>query len=119
MTNLKNPLDQVALDALTLSTEEARAIYREQRLPLEVGRTIRRARERAALTQTELAARAGIDPGDLRRLETGQGVREATIAMLARVAQALGLEVVIQFADRADSSVLSKNLRDQAATSSS
>jgi transcriptional regulator with XRE-family HTH domain len=65
----------------------------------EVGRTIRHARKRAELTQTELAARAGIDQGDLSRLETGQGVRGATIAVVERVAQALGCEVVIQFVD--------------------
>jgi hypothetical protein len=34
---------------------------------------------------------------DLNRLETGQGVRGATIAIVERVAQALGWEVVIQF----------------------
>jgi len=53
------------------------------------------------LTQTELAARAGIASGRLSRLETGQGVRGATIAIVERVAQALGREVVIQFVDPA------------------
>lgn len=101
MADLKKPLDQHALDALTLTTDEARAAYQEQRLTLEVGRTIRHARKKADLTQTELAARAGIDQGDLSRLETGQGVRGATIAIVERVAQALGREVVIQFVDPA------------------
>jgi hypothetical protein len=32
MADLKKPLDQQALDALTLNTEEARAAYQEQRL---------------------------------------------------------------------------------------
>jgi ribosome-binding protein aMBF1 (putative translation factor) len=96
MADLKRPLDQDALDALMLSTEEARASYQEQRLTLEVGRTIRHARKLADLTQTELAARAGIDQGDLSRLETGQGVRGATIGIVERVVQALGREVVIQ-----------------------
>ncbi len=101
MADLKKPLDQHALDALTLGTEEARAAYQEQRLMLEVGRTIRRERKLADLTQMELAVRAGIDQGDLSRLETGQGVRGATIAIVERVAQALGREVVIQFVDPA------------------
>jgi len=118
MADLKKPLDQGALDVLTLSTEQALAAYREQRLTLEVGRTIRHARERAALTQTELAARAGIDQGDLSRLETGQGVRGATIAILERVAQALGQELVIQFVDPAANSALAKKLREQAAANS-
>lgn len=119
MTNLTKPLDQVALDALTLSTQEARAAYREQRLNLEVGRSIRLARKQAGLTQTELAARAGIDPGDMSRLETGQGVYAATIGIVERVAQALGQDVVIQFVDAAAKSALAKKLRDQAAVSSS
>jgi ribosome-binding protein aMBF1 (putative translation factor) len=101
MADLKKPLDQRALDALMLNSEEARAAYQEQRLTLEVGRTIRHARKLADLTQTELAARIGIDQGDLSRLETGQDVRGATIAMVERVAQALGREVVIQFVDPA------------------
>ncbi len=41
MADLKKPLDQSALDALTLSTEEARAAYQEQRQSLEIGRPIR------------------------------------------------------------------------------
>jgi ribosome-binding protein aMBF1 (putative translation factor) len=101
MADLKRPLDQHGLDALTLGTDAARAAYQEKRLTLEVGRTIRHARKKADLTQTELAARTGIDQGDLSRLETGQGVRGATIAIVERVAQALGREVVIQFVDPA------------------
>ena len=96
-SDLKKPLDQRALDELTLGTEEARAAYQEQRLTFELGRTIRHQRKLAELTQTELAQRAGIDQGDLSRLETGQGVRGATIAIVERVAQALGMEVAIQF----------------------
>ena len=119
MADLKKPLDQGASDALTLGTEEARAAYQEQRLTLEVGRTIRHARKLAALTQTELAERAGIDQGDLSRLETGQGVRGATIAIVERVAQALGQEVVIQFVDPAAKSARAKELREQDVVGSS
>ena len=99
MAHLKKPLDESALDALMLGSEEARSAYQEQRLMMEVGRIIRRERKLAELSQTELAERAGIDQGDLSRLETGQGVRGSTIAMVERVAQALGREVVIRFVD--------------------
>lgn len=75
MVVLKRPLNRSALDALTLGTPVARAAYQEQHLALEVGRTIRHERELAELTQTQLAAKAGIDQADLNRLETGQGVR--------------------------------------------
>jgi transcriptional regulator with XRE-family HTH domain len=113
MANLKKPLDQGALDALTLGSDEARAAYQEQRLTLEVGRTIRHARKLADLTQIELAAKAGIDQGDLSRLETGQGVRGATIAIVERVAQALGCEVVIQFVDPTVKRARAKKLQEQ------
>jgi len=113
MADLKKPLDQGALDELILGTDEALAAYQEQRLTLEVGRTIRHWRKQAELTQTELAARAGIAQGDLSRLETGQGVRGATIAIVERVAQALGLEVAIQFVDPAAKRAGAKKLREQ------
>src|SRR6202795_1142821 len=101
MAVLKRPLNRSALDELTLSTPDARAAYQEQRLALEVGRTIRHERKLAELTQMQLAAKAGIDQADLSRLETGQGVRGATIGFVERVAHALGREVVIQFVDPA------------------
>jgi transcriptional regulator with XRE-family HTH domain len=113
MADLKKPLDQGALDELTLGSDEAHAAYQEQRLTLEVGRTIRHGRKQAELTQTELAARAGIDQGDLSRLETGQGVRGATIAIVERVAQALGREVVIQFVDPAAKKERAHAVREQ------
>ncbi|MGP0072526.1 MAG: helix-turn-helix domain-containing protein [Bryobacteraceae bacterium] len=113
MADLKNPLNQSALDALTLGTEEARAAYQEQRLALDIGRTIRHERRLANLTQMELAARAGINQGDLSRLETGQGVRGATIAIVERVAQGLGLEVAIQFVDPTVKRARAKKLGEQ------
>jgi DNA-binding XRE family transcriptional regulator len=112
MADLKKPLDQGALDALILGTDEARAAYQEQRLTLEVG-TIRHWRKEAELTQTELASRAGIDQRDLSRLETGQGVRGATIAIVERVAQALDPEVVIQFVDSAAKKERAHVVREQ------
>jgi ribosome-binding protein aMBF1 (putative translation factor) len=98
---LKRPLNRNTLDELTLSTPDARAVYQEQRLALEVGRTIRHERKLAQLTQMQLAVKAGIDQADLSRLETGQGVRGATIGFVERVAHALGREVVIRFVDPA------------------
>lgn len=117
MANLKKPLDDDALDRLMLGCDEARAAYQEQRLTLEVGRTIRQARKLADLTQTELAVRTGIDQGDLSRLETGQGVRGATIAIIERVAQALGRDVVIQFVNPVEKRVRAQAVPLEAAVS--
>ena len=101
MTILQRSLHRSALDELTLSTPDARAAYQEQRLALEVGRTIRHERKVAQLTQMQLAVKAGIDQADLSRLETGQGVRGATIGFVERVAHALGRQVVVRFIDPA------------------
>ena len=97
----KRPLHRRAVQELDLSTPHARAADQEQRLALEVGRTIRHERKVARLTQMQLAVKAGIDQADLSRLETGQGVRGATIGFIERVAQALGRDVVIRFVDPA------------------
>jgi ribosome-binding protein aMBF1 (putative translation factor) len=97
----KKPLHHRAVQDLDLSTPQARAAYQAQRLALEVGRTIRHERKVAQLTQIQLAVKASIDQADLSRLETGQGVRGATIGFIERVAHALGREVVIRFVDSA------------------
>ncbi len=61
MAHPKAPSDELALDALTLTTEAARAAYQEQRLKRQTGLRIRHERELADLTQTELIAGERID----------------------------------------------------------
>jgi ribosome-binding protein aMBF1 (putative translation factor) len=48
-------------------------------------------RERAGLTQAELAERTGIDQGDLSRIERGS--TSPTARTLQRIAEALGADV--------------------------
>jgi len=98
---LKKLVESERTGRADLSTPNARTEYQELRLALEVGRTIRYERKVAQLTQMQLAVKAGIDQADLSRLETGQGVRGATIGFVERVAHALGREVVIRFVDPA------------------
>jgi hypothetical protein len=52
VTQLKTPLDQCALDRLTLGTDAAVASYQEQRLKLETERTAIHNRQRADLART-------------------------------------------------------------------
>jgi hypothetical protein len=47
VADLTNPLNEGALDALTLGSEEARAAYDNQRQKLEVERMIRNERKQA------------------------------------------------------------------------
>jgi hypothetical protein len=53
VTELKTPLNERALDRLTLATDAAVVSYQEQRLRLEVERKARHNRQRADLAQTQ------------------------------------------------------------------
>lgn len=96
MANMKNRLSPAEFDALTLSTPEGVAAYKETRAELEdarlarqLGLMLRQVRIDEGLSQSEVAARAEIDQGDLSRLEKGEGIRGATVGMVERVALAM------------------------------
>jgi transcriptional regulator with XRE-family HTH domain len=57
----------------------------------ELGRRIRDRRAAASLTLDQLAAKADVDPADLRAVEAG--LRDPTFTTLCRLARALGLPV--------------------------
>lgn len=80
-----------------MTAEERRSYdggYSEAMLASEVGEQIRHQREKAGLSQRELAHRMGTSQAAIARLEAG-GVG-ATLTTLQRVATALGLEVNIE-----------------------
>ncbi|MBK8476273.1 MAG: helix-turn-helix transcriptional regulator [Opitutaceae bacterium] len=62
-----------------------------EKVLLKLGENVRSLRERATLTQEELAAQAEVDRTYVGGLERGE--RNATIQSLARVAKALGTSV--------------------------
>jgi hypothetical protein len=53
VTVLKTPLDQRAMDGLTLATDAAVAAYQEQRLKQEAARKVRENRQRSDLARTQ------------------------------------------------------------------
>ena len=53
MTELKTPLDERALDRLTLATDAAIIAYQEQRLKLQAARKLRDIRQRADLARAQ------------------------------------------------------------------
>lgn len=57
------------LDSLTPDTLELRAIEREEVALIELARTLRLARERAGLTQKELAKRVGVSQAQISKWE--------------------------------------------------
>lgn len=52
MTELKTPLDERAMNRLTLATDSAIVSYQEQRLKLEAARKARHNQQRVYLAQT-------------------------------------------------------------------
>jgi hypothetical protein len=53
VTELKTPLDERALDRLTLATDAALVAYEEQRLKLQAARKVRDSRQRDDLGRTQ------------------------------------------------------------------
>jgi hypothetical protein len=53
VTELKSPLDESALDRLTLASDAAVVAYQEQRLELQAARKVRDNRQRTNLAQTQ------------------------------------------------------------------
>lgn len=66
----------------------------------QLGGKITRQRKAVGLTQAELAERVGVQPETISRIETG--ARAASLALIARVADALEVELheLVRFADR-------------------
>ena len=78
--------------------DERRRGYREAREAFELSEQVREARERAGITQAELAARIGSTQPAIARLEAG-GVTP-NLDTLRRIASALSLELVVQLRSR-------------------
>jgi ribosome-binding protein aMBF1 (putative translation factor) len=75
---------------------EAEALLEEVRAEAEVARTIYRLRSGAKLTQQALAERVGTTPSVISRLEDADYTGHS-LAMLRRIAAALGRRVEIRF----------------------
>jgi HTH-type transcriptional regulator / antitoxin HipB len=73
--------------------------YDEARRAFLIGQTVREHRLALGLSQTELAAHAGMTQPALSRLEAGGAV--PTIPVLERIALALGAELIVTIAPHA------------------
>jgi ribosome-binding protein aMBF1 (putative translation factor) len=69
--------------------------HEEVRQAYELGVLVRDARMAADLSQSELAKRVGTSQSAIARLESGGA--QPTIATLRRIANALGVDLVIEF----------------------
>jgi HTH-type transcriptional regulator / antitoxin HipB len=75
------------------ASAEYREGYDEARRAFEIGQAVRERRLALGLSQTDLAAGAGMTQPALSRLEAGGTV--PTIPLLERIAAALGAELVV------------------------
>jgi ribosome-binding protein aMBF1 (putative translation factor) len=73
--------------------------YAEARRAFAIGQAVRERRLELGLSQTELAARAGMTQPALSRLEAGGTV--PTIPLLERISVALGAELIVSIAPHA------------------
>lgn len=78
-----------------------KAGYEEQGQLVRFGRMMRAARESQGLTQAGLAERLSISQSEVSRLEKGEGVNGPTFDRIVQFAHALGLQLVVGFANEA------------------
>ena len=81
-----------------LTQPGAAEAYDAARLAFELGRAVRDLRERRGWSQSQLADAAGMTQSAVARFEAGGTV--PTLPVLERLAQALDVELKVQFAPR-------------------
>ncbi len=84
-----------------MENPKMRKLVQEELADLDIGIKIARLREQAAMNQTELAARAGMNTSKISRIETS--ARNVTVTTLNRIAHALGSKLSIDFVPDAES----------------
>jgi DNA-binding Xre family transcriptional regulator len=85
--------------AAQIRDPEFRAGVEEELRALRVGAELARLRQRRGLSQTQLAAKAGMSGPNVSRIETSPG-QNLTLQTLGRLARALGRDVTISFPRR-------------------
>lgn len=82
-----------------LENENFRKEYEDIQPEMDIIRAIVKARKEQQITQAELAARTGINQGDISRLE--RGTRNPSLNMLKKLANGLGMQLKIEFLPKA------------------
>ena len=82
-------------DARQVQDPEMRELVEKELASLNVGIQIARLREQMGLSQTQLAARAGMSAPKISVLECSP--KDAKLSTLIRIAQALGLGLKVEF----------------------
>lgn len=98
MNDFQRFLDEnlIKIDVATIKEEDIK-IY-EYDIYREIQELVIAARDRAGLTQKELATRSGLTQSDINNIE--KGTSRPTIDSLKKIADATGKRLVIRFGDR-------------------
>ena len=78
-----------------MKSENFRKEYENIQPEMDIIRAIVKARKEQKITQAELAAKTGINQGDISRLE--RGTRNPSLNMLKKLASGLGMQLKIEF----------------------
>ena len=78
-----------------MKNENFRKEYENIQPEMDIIRAIVKARKEQKITQAELAAKTGINQGDISRLE--RGTRNPSLNMLKKLASGLGMQLKIEF----------------------
>jgi DNA-binding XRE family transcriptional regulator len=90
-----------AIVAEHLKDDEFRAYFEERQMVHEVAIAVKTMRERAGLTQAELAEKIGSSQPSIARIEKGGGYRTPQWETLNKIARALGMRMKVVFATTA------------------
>lgn len=85
-----------------LKDPEYRLEWKIYDIAVEIGRIASQMRQRAGLTQAQVAEKMGVSQPVIARLESDQPERMPTLATFARYANACGYQVEIGFRPRRD-----------------
>jgi ribosome-binding protein aMBF1 (putative translation factor) len=92
--------DWAALRERRMAEPGAADAYEKTRLEYELGRSVRALREEWGWSQTQLARAAGMTQSAVARFEAGGTV--PTLPVLRRLADALGVELAVEFRSKAN-----------------
>ena len=81
-----------------LKSSDFRMAFEENKMHLNVARTIERLRLKSGLTQKELAEKAGVSQPMIARMEKGDPTRTPTLSTISTILGALGykLDIIIK-----------------------
>ena len=82
-----------------MESENFRKEYEDIQPEMDIIRAIVKARKEQQITQAELAARTGINQGDISRLE--RGTRNPSLNMIKKLDSGLGMQLKIEFLPKA------------------